>query len=188
MRPLSTILVSVMLLNICAVANGSDLTINFKSSKETVAEINLKIKSDLATETVAGATEQFNLKDMSWLDERTGQWITLAQCKDWADQSKAKTRKGVDSVPARVRAFVLWSLEPTFKVDKSNNTLRLTSGQVDYVIEGEASKTDIDRYFRYAVLNAYKKAMTEKKLPPFAELKAIEEMKILGRIPRRISV
>ena len=66
--------------------------------------------------------------------------------------------------------------------------MKLTSGQVDYVIEGEASKTDVDAYFRYALLNAYKKALTEKKLPPFSEVKAIEEMKSLGRIPQKITV
>jgi hypothetical protein len=87
-----------------------------------------------------------------------------------------------------VRPFLSWSLEPTFKAERLGSTLRLTSGEVDYVVEGEASKTEVDQYFRYAVLNAYKKAMTERKLPPFSELKAIEEMKKLGRIPRRISV
>ncbi len=30
--------------------------------------------------------------------------------------------------------------------------------------------------------------MTEKKLPPFSELKAIEKMKTLGCMPRKISV
>jgi hypothetical protein len=73
-------------------------------------------------------------------------------------------------------------------VEKSDEALRLTSGQVDYVIEGVASTVNMDGYFRYAVINAYKKAMTERKLPPFAELKAIEEMKSLGHIPRTISV
>jgi hypothetical protein len=178
----------VTLLSTCAVANGSDLAIEFKANRQTVAEIRLNITADQATATVAGETERFNLKEMSWLDERTSQWITITRCKEWADQSKAKTKKSADSVPAQVRPFLLWSLEPTFKVAKSNDTLRLTSGQVDYVIEGQASKTNVDGYFRYAVLNAYKKAMTEKKLPPFSELKAIEEMKTLGRIPRKISV
>jgi hypothetical protein len=32
---------------------------------------------------------------------------------------------------------------------------------------GKVANHNVDGYFRYAVLNAYKKAMVEKKLPPF---------------------
>jgi hypothetical protein len=39
-----------------------------------------------------------------------------------------------------------------------------------------------------AFLSAYKKAMTERELPPFSELKAITEMSNLGHVPRRMTV
>lgn len=169
-------------------SSGSELTFRVKSNQETLAEYELKIEGDSATATAGDEIEKFNLKDMSWLDEKSGRWITLTQCKAWAGQSKIKTSKSTASAPAHVREFVLWSMEPTFEVEKSNGNLKLISGKVDYVIEGEASKSDVEKYYRYAVLNAFKKAMTEKKLPPFAELKAIDEMQKLGYIPRRISV
>lgn len=178
----------VALLGFAGVAGGAELTIQVRTDTNTVAAIDLKIEGDLATTTVAGGVEQFNLRDMSWRDDRTGRWISFAQCQEWARQSKAKMKRSADAAPAHVRDFFQWSLKPKFKVAKSDGVLRLTSGQVDYVIEGEASKTGVDAYFRYAVLNAYKKAMTEGKFPPFAELKAIEEMKRLGRIPERILV
>jgi hypothetical protein len=165
-----------------------DLTVALKSNEQTLANILLKIEGDFATATVAGETERFNLKDMSWLDGTTGKWISLDQCKAWAAQSKEKSLASANAAPVQMRPFLLWSLDPTFKVINSDGTLRLTSGQVDYLIEGEASKADVGGYFRYAVLNAYKKAMTERKLPPFSELRAIDEMKALGHIPRRISV
>jgi hypothetical protein len=169
-------------------ASASELKIDLKVEGQSTVEILLKIEGDIATAKVADETEQFNVKDMSWLDPRTGKWTTLAQCKEWAEQSKAKSLKSADAAPVNIRPFLLWSLNPTFKVEKVNDALRLTSGQVDYVIEGQASKTGSEKYFRYAVLNAYKKAMTDRKLPPFSELKAITEMNNLGHIPRKIAV
>jgi hypothetical protein len=180
----------VIVTTLCAAIRlqAGDLFIEMKADQQSVAKISLRIEEDIATTWVAGLTERFNLRDMSWFHEGTGQWITQAQCKAWAEQSKAKTVESADSAPVQIRSFLLWSLDPTFTVTKTNNTLRLTSGQVDYVIDGHASDSDVDRYFRYAVLNAYKKAMTDRKLPPYAELKAIDEMKALGHIPRRIAV
>jgi hypothetical protein len=167
---------------------ASDLAIDFKADGESVAKIHLRIDGDEAIASVDGETERFNLKSLSWLDNNTNQWITIEQCKAWAEQSKARSGKSIASAPLGVRAFLTWSLDPSFSVEMSDEALRLTSGQVDYVIEGVASTVNMDGYFRYAVINAYKKAMTERKLPPFAELKAIEEMKSLGHIPRTISV
>lgn len=189
MKPLRIIFTSMLLLGVSVFcADAGDLIIDLRVDKQTAANIHLKIEGDIATASVDGETERFNLKQMSWLDARTDKWTTLAQCKEWAEQSKARTLKSADSAPAHIRPFLVWSLEPSFKVTKSNDTLRLTSGQVDYFINGTASKANTDAYFRYAVLNAYKKAMVEKKLPPYSELKAIEEMKTLGRIPGSISV
>ena len=168
--------------------SGREFKIDLKIEGESTAEILLKIEGEIATAKVADETEQYNLKDQSWLDPKTSKWTTLAQCKEWAEQSKAKSLKSADAAPANIRPFLLWSLNPTFKIEKVNATLRMTSGQVDYVIEGQASKAGAEEYFRYAVLNAYKKAMTDRKLPPFSELKAITEMNNLGHIPRKITV
>ena len=189
MKSIPIILTLLMLLSVCTFGANSDvLMIELKANKQMMADMRLKIEGDLATVTSAGKIERFNLKQMSWLDERTNRWISLAQCKEWAEQSKASTLKNTNSIPAEVRSFLLWSLDPTFKVQKSKETLRLISGRVDYVISGAASTMNVDQYYRYAVLNAYKKAMIEKQLPPFAELKAIDQMKTLGCIPRRISI
>jgi len=189
MKPSIAILAVLSLLSASiARLSAGELRIDLKIEGQPTAEILLKIEGDVATAKVADETEQFNLKDLSWLDPKTGKWTTLAQCQEWAEQSKTKSLKSADAAPADIRPFLLWSLNPTFKIEKVNDTLRLTSGQVDYVIEGQASKTGAEKYFRYAVLNAYKKAMTDRKLPPFAELKAITEMNKLGHIPRKITV
>jgi hypothetical protein len=186
MKP--TVAIFGILSFLIACATASELKINFKIEGQATAEIFLTIKGDLATARVENEIEQFNLKNQSWLDAKTGKWTTLTQCKEWAEQSKAKSLKSADAAPANIRPFLLWSLNPTFKIEKTNGLVRLTSGQVDYVIEGQASKTEVEKYFQYAVLNAYKKAMTERKLPPFSELKAIAEMSSLGKIPGKITV
>lgn len=177
------------LLNVClSAATAAELKITLKINGELSAQISLKIEGDIATAEVMEITERFNLKEMSWLDTTRSNWMTLEQCKRWAEESKVKSRKSTEIAPAEIRQFITWSLDPTFNVDKTNDTLRLTSGQVDYVIEGQASKKSVEKFFRYAILNAYKKAMTEKKLPPFAELNAITEMEKLGYIPQKISI
>jgi hypothetical protein len=169
-------------------ALAGELKIDLKIEGQPTVEIVLKIEGDMATAKVGDEAEQFNLKDQSWLDPKSGKWTTLTECKEWAEQSKAKTRSFADAAPEYLRAYFLWSIDPKFEVKKDMDTLRLTSGQVDYEIAGQSSKADVDAYYRYAVLNAYKKAMTERRVPPYAELKAVSEMKKLGHIPRRIVV
>ncbi len=185
MNPFTTFLGFLLLLSVCASAAEFRFDVRIEGGPQS--EIVLKIEGGIATATVGGEVEQFNLKDQSWLSPKTGKWTTLDQCRAWAEQSKAKSLKSVDAAPDSVRPFALWSLNPTFEVAKTNDTLRLTSGQVDYVVEGVASRKGSEDFFRYAVLNAYKKAMTERKLAPFAELKALTEMGRLGHIPRKIS-
>ncbi|MEM7315858.1 MAG: hypothetical protein AAF497_22210, partial [Planctomycetota bacterium] len=41
---------------------------------------------------------------------------------------------------------------------------------------------------RYARLNAYKKAMTERRLPPFAELKVLKELERRKLMPKSMEV
>ncbi len=187
-RFITTLLVLLLVSHYPAGLFGADFKIEIKADGKSVAVVSLTIDGDMANTKVDDEIEQFNLKDQSWLDATTGKWTTLAQCKQWAEQSKAKSLRSAQSAPENMRAFLQWSLDPKFKVEKTDSALRLISGQVDYVIEGKATKANTDKYFRYGELNAYKKAMTERKLPPFAELKAIEEINKLGHIPRKMTV
>jgi hypothetical protein len=189
MNTLKTVLLVVIFVSLYpARLSGAEFKVDFRSDGKSVAVIALTIDGDMAKTKVDDEVEQFNLKDQSWLDAKTGKWVTLVQCKHWAEQSKAKSLPSVQKAPENMRSFLQWSLDPNFKIEKPEGALRLKSGQVDYVIEGSASKANIEKYFRYAELNAYKKAMTARKLPPFAELKAIEEMNKLGHIPRKMTV
>lgn len=167
---------------------GEEYRIDLSSNGAELAVVELTIEGDIATATIGGVAERFDLKQGRWQDEASGKWVTLAQCEQWAAQSKEKSKASVASIPPQVRPFVLWSLDPTFESKSTETSLTLTSGQVDYRIAGEKSNRDLFNYFRYAKLNAYKKAMTERKLPPFAELKAIEAMERSGMAPTSITV
>jgi hypothetical protein len=176
-------------LHICfSATNDSELKISLKTNGESAAEISLRIEGDFATTKVMEITERFNLKEMSWLDSTGSNWVTLEECKKWAEASKIKSSKSAEFAPKEIRQFILWSLNPIFNVEKQNDVLRLTSGQIDYMVEGQASKKSVENYFRYALLNAYKKGITEKKLPPFAEIKAVAEMEKLGYITCKINI
>ncbi|EMI42310.1 hypothetical protein RRSWK_05153 [Rhodopirellula sp. SWK7] len=168
--------------------NGEEYRIDLQSNGIELDVVELDIKDGIATATVGDTTERFDLKQNRWWNEASGQWVTLSQCKTWAAQSNKRTKASSASIPPHVRSFVLWSLNPMYESKATGTLLTLTSGQFDYHIMGEKSNRDLSNYFGYAKLNAYKKAMTERKLPPFAELKAIEAMERSGILPRLITV
>ena len=114
----------------------------------------------------------------------------LLECENWAKQSKEKSRSSKASIPENIRPFVTWSLDPVFEKAATETTLSMKSGQVDYKIVGEKSdsETGLTNYCRYARLNAYKKAMTERQLPPFAELQVIDEMERRKLMPKTMEI
>jgi hypothetical protein len=170
-----------------APAQAVEYKINLESNGEQIAVIELSIKSDTAISRVADMTERFDLKNQRWQHDESKEWVTLSQCDSWATQSKDKSRTSNASVPEHVRAFVEWSLDPKFEIESTQDMLTMTSGQVDYKIAVEKSDGD-SNYYRYARLNAYKKAMTERKLPPFAELLVLEELERRRLMPRSMEI
>ena len=181
-------IISMVSLLLAASAGAVDFIVKSVADGQPVGEMQLQVGDATATATADGATESFNLKDMSWFDSESNRWMTIPDCLALLEQSKARTMKSMESAPAHVRPFVQWLMEPSFTVERSKDSLRLLSGHIDYVIAGEASRTSVEAYFRYAVLNAYKKAVVLRKLPPYPELRAIQEMKTLGYIPRVMSI
>jgi hypothetical protein len=155
---------------------ADEYKIELQSNGEETAVIELSIKGDTAIAKVADVTERFDLKNQRWQHDESKQWVPLSECETWAKQSKERSIKSVASAPEKVRPFIQWSLDPKFEISHTDNTLTLTSGQVDYKIVAEKPNRDLSGYYRYARLNAYKKAMTERKLPPFAELLVLEEL------------
>lgn len=180
----SVLLTMIVASRLCA----QEYQITLESNDEEVAVVELSIRDGTASTKVGDAIERFDLKQQRWEDDESKQWVTLSQCEAWARQSKERSSKSKESIPETIRPFLLWSLDPTFEIAATDTTLTLTSGQVDYKIVGERTNADLKDYFRYSKLNAYKKAMTQKKLPPFAELRVIEELERRKLMPTSMDI
>ncbi len=167
---------------------AEEYKISLQSNGEEIAAIDLSIDGEMAIVKVEDVTERFDLKNQRWQHDESQQWVTLSQCKTWAQQSKEKSIKSINSAPAPSRSFLKWSLDPEFEITSSEETLTFSSGQVDYKITFEKTDRDLTNYYRYARLNAYKKAMTERKLPPFAELKVLDELERRKLMPRSMEI
>jgi hypothetical protein len=171
-----------------SIASGQEFTINGELDGNETDVVQLSIKDDMAITKCNGVTEHFDLKNQRWQHEETKQWVTLAECESWAKQSKEKSENSSIEVPDEIRTFINWSLDPKFEINSSEGKLELISGQVDYRIEVEKSDRDYTNFYRYAKLNAYKKAMTLRKVLPFAELATLQELEKRKLFPKSMEI
>jgi hypothetical protein len=178
----------VVLLAVALPASVEKYDYRIELDGNEIAIMELSIDSESATATVEGFTEHFDLKNQRWQDDESKQWVTLKECEAWAKKSKEESSKSALTAPEDLREFIQWSLDPKFDIAFMGDTLTLTSGQVDYKIVVEKPTGDVTNYFRYARLNSYKKAMTEKKLAPFAELLVLEELERRKVLPKSMEV
>lgn len=195
-KPHGVKLAALLMLTLgCSIKTGlaAEYELRMYGNGKAAATERLVIEGGKAVVTTGDKTEHFDLGKMAWLDEADGRWISARECAAVLDKTREDTRVALAAgkmgqAPAGVAAFLGWALNPSYKSEKSDGALRLTSGQVDYLIDGEAARTDTDDYYKYAILNSYKKAILLKKLPPYPELRAIDEMRKLGYVPKKISV
>ncbi len=169
-------------------ALADDYKLTLQANGEELAVIELSITDDKAIAKVGDITELFDLKEQRWQHDDTKQWVTLSESVSSTRKSKEKAEANLASIPETNREFFAWSLNPKFEVTATDDTLVLTSGQIDYKIKVEKFDSDPTNYFRYAKLNAYKKSITERKLPPFAELYALEELERRKLMPKKMEV
>jgi hypothetical protein len=178
----------------CAVAEhavATEYELRLRGDGEELVITTLSVEEDTAVASTGDITERFDLKKMAWLDEKTGRWVTMQESETALSSTKSATKAALEAnrtAPPELLEFLEWSLEPSFKVSEEEGKLKLVSGKIDYTIEGKVDADDSDAYYKYAVLNSYKKAAQLKKLPPYPELRAIDEMKRRGGVPRKISV
>jgi len=170
-------------------ASAAEYVVTIKADGKSLGESTMKLQVDKATITTGGDVEEFDLKEMRWKDDK-GSWVTLADGKLFAEKSKEQSAASAATAPENLRPFVTWLFDPKFTKEVTGDDVRLTSGQVDYALEGkiETSPAELDSFIRYMTLNAYRKAMTEKKFPPFPELRSIEAMKESGHIPSKTTI
>ena len=177
-----------MVITLVACANlclAQECTITMEVDGELASVSSLAIGDAEAVVTTEEFAEHFDLVEERWYHEDLKQWISMAQSQEWLDLSIQQTEQSLhaDTVPKEIRSFVEWMIDPVFEITMEGDTLTMVSGQVNYRIITEEPDFDTGNYFVYARLNAYKKAMVDRKLPPMSELKVIEELSRRGLVP-----
>ena len=170
------------------IAGGQDLKIKLSSNDQEIAAIDVAIHDGFAVAKINGETQRFDVREPSWQDENSKRWVKLSQCENWAKNLKEKSANSKAEVPKEMREFVAWSLDPKFEINVKDSTLYFKSGQVDYKIDTVKTDRDLTDFYKYAKLNAYKKAMTQRQTPPFAELKVNEELERRNLIPKMMEI
>ncbi len=188
MKAAILVALNFMLLVIPSTGRAEEYKINLQSDGTEIAVVELSIGGDTATAKVDGETEYFDLKNQRWQHDDTKQWTSIAQCQLWAKQSKDKAIEDIAVIPEKRQPFVKWTYSPRFDITSKDDTLTLTSGQVDYKITAQKSDQDLTNYFRYARLNSYKKAMTLKQFPPFPELMVLDELERRKLMPTSMEI
>jgi hypothetical protein len=133
----------------------------------------------------------YNLHDMSWRDIPQRRTVRISDCKAWAKASAERSRATLAKAPdPGFRRFVEAMLNPQFTAAMKNDKLTLTNDVVKYEIEStqNVSKARLAKFFAYDILNAYRKAMVDRKLPPFPQLAVDEELKARGMAPNEMNI
>jgi hypothetical protein len=116
----------------------------------------------------------FDLQAMAWFDTDLRRWVDLNFCQQWEkgtiERTKLELSKASDN---DVAAFVEASINPRFRIEKkTDGDVVASNSHFTYVItpNAEIPSDQLNRYIAYDRLNAYQKAMKERKLPPTVQL------------------
>jgi hypothetical protein len=134
----------------------------------------------------------FDLAKMTWQDSENRVLIDVSSAQAWEKSSIERTKATLsrESDPA-VRAFVESMITPNFQImPTSDGTIIAANSHLRYTVT-PYSNVPIDqchRFFLFDRLNAYQKAMTDRQLPPTAQL-AIDDILLRKNIvPRMLAI
>lgn len=133
----------------------------------------------------------YDLDALSWRDNRLGRTVTIEECESWASASAARSRRSLSQAgDANLQRFIELSLEPTFEVATEGDGIRLSNAILTYRVSNPLplNARQCKRFFSYDRLNAYRKAMVERKLPPYPQLAVDDALEERGFAPGRIEV
>ncbi len=137
----------------------------------------------------------FDLKDKSWRDFDPSQQVSWEECQSWTDSTTEATRKQLAaSDNPEGSDMIKHTLDPDFQVSTEGETVVISNPILTYRVSEPMPLDELQqqRFITYDRLNAYRKAMLGKKLPPFPQLAVddvLEERKIApGRIEFRIII
>lgn len=127
----------------------------------------------------------FNLASREWVEGGSGQRVTLAQAREWAEKSKARALVSMERMTdALERAFLQALLAPSFEVSESAGEIQLKSRFLRYTAsEPLAISKDVKKQiYAFDELNAFRKAMVLRQTP-FMQLEVTRLLREKGVLP-----
>jgi len=121
----------------------------------------------------------YDLGADSWREMSPARSVKLSDCEAWAKASAERSRASLTKVKdADLRRFLEGMLDPKFVVTAEKGRLQMVSDVLRYDVRSKQSppKAQRDLLYAYDRLNAYRKAMQERKFPPFAQLAVTKEL------------
>lgn len=132
----------------------------------------------------------FDLARQSWKDLESNQTTLFTVCEAWVQASIKRTRTSLATTKdAAVKHFVETILEPNLQVSlDTQGVLTLENDVVVYKITSsqELSAEMLERYFAYERMNACRKAMVQKTIPPTTQYEMLDELKQRSMYPNEI--
>lgn len=133
----------------------------------------------------------FDLANDSWQELSSGEVVTLAAAEEWAEDSHTRTRSTLETMADEdLRRFVTFLLDPKFEIVAEGDELSLRSEFLTYEIQSAPTvpKPQRMQLYRYDRLNAYRKAMVDRQLPPFPQLEVTNQLAARDIFPSRMKL
>ncbi len=121
----------------------------------------------------------YDFQNMTWRDTKEARTVSLSECEKWAKETYDKSQASLAKVKdPKLHAFSEAMLDPKFKVAAKGNALMLTNDATTFEIRSteKLPKDQLDRLYALNKLDAYRKAMFQKKFGPFMKLALEKEL------------
>jgi hypothetical protein len=164
------------------------------SDGENTSEAVLYFLSNYAFEATAPnepVEALYDLREMSWTLPATGEKTTLAECREWEQTASEKIRKTQSETrDLNSQTFLDRTLEPQLTAAKNAGTLTIKNEYITYTVRDALRPSEelLANFFRYDILNTYRKCMRDDLLPPFVGLEASSLMWQHGMLPARLTM
>lgn len=131
----------------------------------------------------------YHLARPMWQDRGTNLPVTIDEAERLAKEIARRSREALQQA-APQRALLESMMEPAFSVSEENGSLVVSNAVMRYTARGTTNVAPdvLDRVFQYDRLNAYRKAVTEQKAPPYPQLALDQELEARKLLPTNLSM
>lgn len=141
-------------------------------------------------------TVMFDMQKKSWKEFESGKNVTIKDAEAWATASLKRSSERIEQLKkerADLQAalrLIEFTFDPKFDIQEKDDTLILDSEMMRYEIRNNKAVSDNirSRIFAYDKLNAYRKAMVQRKLAPLVQLEVDRIMAEKDYFPAELSM